>query len=87
MREMKIMRGLIKSTFLSPRINGEVTVTQLYAFQGWLDILSSMQLMTWSVLCMRFCQYQVVLLCEPTSFWQENVIAFVILVRVLARTS
>ena len=33
----------------------------------------------------RFSQYQVVLLREPTSFWRENVLAGVILLRVVAR--
>ena len=35
----------------------------------------------------RFSQYLVVLLREPASFWRENVIAVVILLRVLARMS
>ena len=34
----------------------------------------------------RFSRYEVALLREPTSFWRENVISVVILLRLLARS-
>ena len=53
----------------------------------WTIHLRALDSETRTTTCARFSQYRVLLTREPASFWRENVIAFVIVLRVLARMS